>query len=371
MKKDIIHIYHGTQGAGGLYIHEIYLELKSKGFNQETFLSYYYPFKYGKRIFFKYTDLASGVKKSKLRIYLRGVELIVGLLYSYFYIIINRPKIVNYSLISSYISDYVFLKLIKTTSNSKIIVTCHDVIPFGESKNSILKQISIRKKILKYADYFLVHNENSIKDLEEVFNISCDKIFYHPFPLMDLNKINTNQNLNIQKDYDFAFLGHLRDSKGVDLLLDAWKMLHQKFPHAKLLLAGNLPDGSKLKLDNLEAQNIYTNIKYLSDDDYFGFLNKSRNIILPYRSGTNSGVLYNLLTMNVDIIYSDILMFANNPLLNEKGKFRAGDVYSLYEKLCEYYSSKIPRENYKLDEYKEKFSESVIDVYRNILNIKM
>lgn len=371
MKKDIVHVYHGTQGSGGLYTHEIYSELNSKGFSQEAFLSYYYPFKYGKRIFFRFTDLVSGVNKSKFRIYLRGIELIFGLLYSYSYIVIKRPKIVNYSLISSYFIDYAFLKLIKKTSNSKIVITCHDVIPFGENPDSISKQISIRKQILKSADYFLVHNQNSIKDLVEVFNISSNIIFYHPFPLMDLNKINTDQNLDSQKDYDFAFLGHLRDSKGVDLLIDAWKMFHKDFPDAKLLLAGNLPDGSKLEINNLETFNVTTRIKYLSDDDYFGFLNKSRNVILPYRSGTNSGVLYNLLTMNVNIIYSDILMFTNNPLLNDKGKFKAGDVDSLYQKISEYYSYKGPQENLSLDDYKEKFSEAVIDVYRTILNIKI
>lgn len=369
MKKDIIHIYHGSQGSGGLYIHEIYSVLQRADIKQETFLSYYYPFNYGKKIFFKYTDLASGLKKSRLRIYLRGIELLLGLLYTYFYIIINRPKIINYSLISSYISDCVFLKLIKYTSNSKITLTCHDVIPFGENKESIEKQISIRKRIFSYADFFIVHSENSIMDLKEVFSVPTDKIFYHAFPLMDLHKINDDKNLKLKKEYDFSFLGHLRDGKGVDILLDAWKIFHQKYPDAKLLLAGNLPNGSKLKFDGLENQNVYLHIKYLSDNDYFNFLNKSRNVILPYRNGTNSGVVYNLITMDVNIIYSDLLMFTSNPLLSKKGMFRANDVYSLLEKMFEYYQIEDFQKNYKIDEYEKKFSEGVFNLYKGLLNI--
>lgn len=371
MKKDIIHVYHGSQGSGGLYIHEIYSELERKGLKQEAFLSYYYPFNYGKKIFFKYTDLASGLKKSRVRIYLRGIELLFGLLCTYFYIIINRPKIINYSLISSYISDCIFLKLIKITSNSKIILTCHDVIPFGEDKKSIEKQISTRRKIFSYADFFIVHNENSILDLKQVFNIPIDRIFYHPFPLMDLHKINQNKDISIKKEFDFSFLGHLRDSKGVDILLEAWKLFNKKYPEAKLLLAGNLPDGSKLNLNNLEKFNVSLFIKYLSDEDYFAFLSKSHNVILPYKSGTNSGVLYNLITMDVNIIYSDLLMFTSNPLLNENGKFLANNVHSLFDKLAEFYLLKDVKVAKKIDEYEKKFNDKVYNVYKDLLNIKI
>lgn len=368
MKKDIIHIYHGSQGAGGLYIHEIYQVLKNNGVSQEAFLSYYFPFQYGKKIFFRYTDLASGIFKSKTRIFLRAIELFFGLLYTVLYIIVYRPKVVNYSLISSYLSDYIFLKILKMFSNSIIVLTCHDVVPFGENKKSILKQIKIRKKILRIADFFIVHNQNSIDDLQKLFNIPIKDIFYHPFPLMDLHKIVVVNDTNLKKEYDFSFLGHFRESKGVDLLIKAWKLFHEKYPHANLLLAGNFPNGSLLDLKDLEKFNVKLFPMYLSDEDYFNFLNRSKNIILPYKSGTNSGVLYNLIMMNVNIIYSDLPMFTSNVLLNDTGKFKTNDVNSLFEKMCEFYILKDIEIRPELNKYDENFKKIIIEVYKKIMS---
>ena len=65
-KKGCFHVYWGTQGNGGLYLDEIYQVLKSVGISQDVFVSYYYPLAYGKKVFFKYTDLISGKKRNRL-----------------------------------------------------------------------------------------------------------------------------------------------------------------------------------------------------------------------------------------------------------------------------------------------------------------
>lgn len=371
MRKDIIHVYHGSQGSGGLYTHEIYLVLKENGLKQEFFLSFYYPFNYGKKIFFKFTDLASGISKSKWRIYIRGLELIYGLFYTLLYVIFFRPKFVNYSLISSYWVDFIFLKLIALCSSSKIIITCHDVIPFGETTDSVIKQTFIRQKIFNLADFFIVHNENSSLDLQNIFRVKGDSIFSHPFPIMDLRKINDNVESTVKIRYDFSFIGHFREGKGVDILIEAWKLFHIKYPEAKLLLAGNIPDGSLLDLKDIGDYKVDLHSKYLSDKDYFDFLNLSKNVVLPYKKGTNSGVLYNLFCMNVNILYSDIAMFTNNDLLNPKGMFKANDAIKLYDKLCEFYSLDVKLEKQKVEKYNDYFKESTIEVYKIIMNIKL
>lgn len=370
MRKDFIHVYHGSQGSGGLYTHEIYSVLEKYDIKQELFLSFYYPFNYGKKIFFKYTDLASGISKSKWRIYIRGLELIYGLSYTLIYVILFRPRFVNYNLISSYWIDFIFLKLIFYCSSSKIIITCHDVVPFGETIDSVRKQTLIRQKIFNLADCFIVHNVNSAKDLQNFFMVKDDVIFSHAFPIMDLRKININNNVS-KVEYDFAFIGHFREGKGVDVLIEAWKLFHVEYPAAKLLLAGNIPDGSLLDLNCVDDYNVDLHSKYLSDKDYFDFLNKSKNIILPYVKGTNSGVLYNLFGMNVNILYSDIAMFRDNVLLNTEGMFKANDVNKLYEKLCEFYSVDLILENRKVEKYKEFFEDSTIEVYKLIMNKKI
>ena len=58
MKKiDILHIYPGTSGSSGLYTHEIFKSLE-KHYHQEIIVSYNFPFSYGKKIYYRFTDLA-------------------------------------------------------------------------------------------------------------------------------------------------------------------------------------------------------------------------------------------------------------------------------------------------------------------------
>ncbi|GHV04230.1 hypothetical protein FACS189416_2110 [Bacteroidia bacterium] len=87
MKKyNIFHIYYGTQGNGGLYLDEIYSALNFAGFKQKVFVSYYYPFNYGEKVFFRKTDLMAGGKKTKWRLILRYFELIKALFYPQIFI---------------------------------------------------------------------------------------------------------------------------------------------------------------------------------------------------------------------------------------------------------------------------------------------
>ena len=64
----------------------------------------------------------------------------------------------------------------------KLIITCHDVVPFANSYLNISKENSRRAYLLNMADFLLVHNENSIVDLMQYYQIKPSKIICHPFP---------------------------------------------------------------------------------------------------------------------------------------------------------------------------------------------
>lgn len=360
---DILHIYYGTQGISGLYTEEIYDALKSK-FSQEIIVSYYYPFPHGKKIFFKNTDLSSGRKNSMQRMLHRGVEYIFGLLKCMYFIILYQPKIVNYSLNSAFIFDVIFFKIVKIFSSSKLIITCHDVIPLAETEASKAKQMKYRQELFSLADYLLVHNENSTQDLIRIFKINPEKIISHPFPLMDLNKMFVANNNTIKK-YDFAMIGHLRKSKGLDLMLDAWEIFQKQHPEKKLLVAGNMPNKADYDLDHYKKLNIVFNLEYLNDREYFDLICNSKTVVLPYIMGSNSGVVYNLIGMNVNIIYSDLPMFVSNPFLEDSGKFSCGNINSLVNAMEKGLHENPKNSNNNL--YRENFTKDTINLYRSIL----
>jgi glycosyltransferase involved in cell wall biosynthesis len=367
-KKRVYHVYFGTQGSAGLYLDEIYQSLAKLNVNQDVFVSYYYPFNYGNKFFFKNTDLIATKKKKRFRLYVRYIELIWGLFQTLFKIVKNKPHVVNYSLISTFRPEYLFLSIIKKLLNIKLVITCHDVLPFGTTHQSMLNQKKIRKRFFDLADFLLIHNRNSKDDLCDYFQVSETKIICHPFPIMDLCKIYKKSSMISERTIDFLFIGHLREEKGVDLLLNAWKDFHRMYPQASLCIAGNRPENSNINIEEYDGYNVEFRLYFLSDGDYCKLIASARYVILPYLRGTNSGVVSTVLSMGTGLIASDISMFRNNPLINRE------NLFSIYSKksLLKIMSEKMSRDDtviIRLDDYRSKFQIELEDAYRKVLRL--
>lgn len=364
MSNTLFHVYAGTQGTAGLYLNEIFKAIEHTEIKQEAFVSYYYPFSNAKKIFYYFTDLASGNQKSKLRPYLRYLELLYGLFYVLVRALISRPKYLNYSLNSSYLPEYFFLIILKKLMRIKIIITCHDVVPFKNSHLDISKENKRRSYLLKMADYLLVHNDNSRKDLIKYYNIDPIKIISHPFPVMDLNFLKVS---NKQKTIDFLFIGHLRCEKGVTVLLDSWKVFNRIYPKATLYVVGNNPPNSGILVNNYEDLNINFILNYVDDITYAQYIASAKCVVLPYLRGTNSGIPSSVYSMGTDLIVSDIPMFRNNPLINEDAFFECGNSKSLIERLQSHYmlyqSQKLLP---NIDSYRATFRDQVVKLYTHL-----
>lgn len=360
----IYHIYWGTRGNSGLYLDEIYQCLKRGGYNQKLFVSYYYPFEYGEKIFFRYSDLAYCKVKGFWRKIIQVYEILLAFGRILFAAKNDKPQVVNYSLITgSYGFIVVFLKLLRSISGCKLVITCHDVLPFGNN-NRYASEMKNRRLLFTMADYLLVHNDSSIHDLENNFSIDRKKVVKHLFPLMDLTKINSINKR--EKNIDFLFIGHLRKEKGVDFLIRAWATYYEYNKKATLWICGK-PYGQNLDVDSLKKQNIFCNLGYISEDDYCRYIQSARYVILPYIKGTNSGIISTVLSLGANVITSDIPMFLNNPLVSQEDMFKVEDVKSFVEILEHKYS--LNTDNFikeKLVKYRKNFEEEVLNVYKTI-----
>lgn len=365
----ILHIYSGSQASGGLYLKEIVDKLEITGdYQQETIVSYYYPFHSKSKIFFRYTDLAANVKKTKLRLVLRFLELVCGLFYSMLFILKYKPDIVNYSLNSSFKIEYWFIVCSKYISKHKLYITCHDVLPFRSKIISMDKDIIRRKKFFDKADKLIVHNLQSEKDLVEYFKQSKDKIAFHSFPIMDLEKLNIDeQKFQLHEKFDFCFLGHLREEKGLNLLLEAWTLFNKKEPNASLIIAGNKASSTiDLNLELFKKKNITLIQKYLPDELYYNIILNSKTIVLPYIKGTNSGILSTIISTPINIIASDIPLFKNHPLIDNQLIFESNNINSLLSQLEKLYGNKYESTNreLQLEFYKKNFIKELKEIYK-------
>ena len=257
--------------------------------------------------------------------------------------------------------------MLKKISKAKLIVTCHDVCPFGHDINSNDSEIRNRKRIIELADFLLVHNENSTNDLKQYFGVSNDRIVSHPFPVMDLSKL-FKPHVNGKK-YDFLFIGGLRKEKGINFLLDSWPDVIEKIPTATLCIAGLKDTCDDFDVESLSKQNVEFHLHYISDQDFVDFIESSRYVLLPYLRGTNSGIISTVLSLHAKVITSDIPMYKNNPMLSENDMFEAGNRNAFVS--CVSKKMQECDDNYSVDllsSYRSAFNKDVLNVYKRILN---
>lgn len=361
----IYHIYWGTSGNSGLYLDEIYQCLKENGYKQKVFVSYYYPFEYGERIFFHHSDIAHCTVKGLKRKFVQLYEILVAFIRIIISARRDKPEVVNYSLISgSYWFVLYFLILLKWVSGSKLIITCHDVCPWGNHEHGS-REMKNRQKIFDIADKLLVHNDSSIIDLERVINIDRQKIVKHLFPIMDLTKLMGGKKC-VEKKCDFLFIGHLRRDKGIDFLINTWKTFHSHNKEAVLWICGR-PQGQDYDVNNLRQYNIICNLGFISDENYCQYIQSARYVILPYLKGTNSGIISTVLSLGADVVTSDISMFTDNPLVSRENMFKSGDADSLVKILKDKYDNQSPKDMEQLlCQYKENFYNEVLSAYKDL-----
>ena len=376
---DIIHVYGGTAGSAGLYLDSIYRSLQGK-FEQICIVNAYFPFKYGKKVFYRHTEMTGPNlfgNSVMLRRVVRYLELLGALLISLFYTIWYRPKILNYSMTSNLMVEYVFLFLVKKITKVKVVLTCHDVAPFQTDYSNREKDIARRMRFFNLADRLIVHNKNSHCALVNDFSISGSKILAHRFPIMDLKRIQSISEEKVEfkavnKKLGLLFVGHLRKEKGVRTLLDAWES--EEFKNLSLTIAGNIPPGQAGIFENISSSNTVIINKFLTDDEYANYIRNSDFVILPYLDGTNSGIPGSALSLGSIPITSNIPMFQNNELVFEQYMFNPGEVNSLVAVLRQLNKLKeddlamlVQSSLSKLMKYKSSFDDEVNRVYKDII----
>ena len=371
----IYHIYWGTAGNSGLYIDEIYQTLEKAGFNQKVFVSYYYPFNYGEKIFFKRTEMEHCHYRGLLRKLIQALELVYSLIVIWKNAKRDKPQIINYSYVSKGNSlILLFLRQLKGVKGTKLVITCHDVIPIIDNEAEYKKEIAIKKKIYSLADYYIVHTNNSKNDLLKLFEVADSQIMIHPFPLMDLSKLDKNSGESADDpEYDFLFIGHMRPEKGVDILFNAWMKFHESSPDSKLCIAGN-PNYYKNFLaqnaDVCERLQVILKLGFIKDDEYIRIVKSARCVVFPYTGGTNSGVISTVVSLGKDVITSNLGMFANNPFVPKENMFKAGDGNSLCEKLVAYKQGRLVSDSKeRIEKYRSIFQKQVISVYSSLSSI--
>lgn len=233
----------------------------------------------------------------------------------------NRRNKTDFINISSYYKLYKYIKSIHF--DVVFIYSPHPV-------NLFLYQIIDNRKIIPFVHDHILHS--GVKRLDAYIYkmqlkcfykksakiiVSCNRIkeeILHLRFMKDPTKIEVNylgllnnlcfEKLNHKYDVDVLFFGRVEYYKGLDILIDACKLL----PQYRFVIAGKGNLKEIHNIDSLPDNCMHIN-EYISDKDLATYINDAKIIVLPYRDATGTQTIQSVFYYRKPIIATTVGCF--------------------------------------------------------------
>ena len=326
MQREVWHVYYGTRGRAGAYIHAVQEACQQAHIRSRAFVScrYRYDTWNVTKCFFPITDAFQS--RNLFVVAIRAIEFVLGYIFVLILSLFSHPRI-NLSLNDDTIVTLLFVKSCKLLK-LPLDLTCHDVIAHNGTFSSR------RQSMVDLADRLIVHNDNARKTLRSILGEdSTSKIVQYPFPSASDSSILSSRKMKRARDElttqlngrstYILFIGVVRQSKGIENLLDAFQLISRK-KDLGLVIAGKWSGTpASLKERAVKLKHCILIDRYLTDDEFAAFIEGATVVVLPYLDYTHSAVLPSCADHKATVILSDIPMFReflpNYSLFFEKG----------------------------------------------------
>jgi glycosyltransferase involved in cell wall biosynthesis len=175
-------------------------------------------------------------------------------------------------------------------------VTAHEAAP---------GQAAARKRLLRSMDAVVVHSAHGAEQAER---LGADPARVRVIPHGAFDYL-TSQEGELPLPAQLAdvsgpvvlFFGLIRDYKGVDVLLRAWRSV----PDAELWVVG-MPRIDMTPLRSLAPARVRFVPRFVGDLELPAYFRRADVVVLPYRDADQSGVLYTALAFGKPLVVSDV-----------------------------------------------------------------
>lgn len=190
----------------------------------------------------------------------------------------------------------------------KKVLTIHDVSDFRGGGSAIP-----RKYILSSFDHFIVHNDFSRRQLEEIHDGQNISVIPHGHYLHSVNELPYVPDAT--KPLQLLFFGQIKKVKGLDVLLTAMGRVTEERPDVHLTIAGKVWHDDLAHYENLiEEMNLREHVtahfSFIPNDEVAEYFQKADAVVLPYRQIYQSGVLLLSMSYGRAVITSDLEPFS-------------------------------------------------------------
>lgn len=270
------------------------------------------------------------------------------------------------------------LRRVKKNGHTKVVCIADNIIPHEKRPGDI----PFTKYFVKPVDAFITMSEKVLADLPTFTGTKPSKFVAHP--LYDnfgekISKEEARRHFAIGNDQKILlFFGFIRKYKGLDILLDAMKILKDSnlpIADCKLLIAGEFYEDKKQYDDQIETLGIKDQLilktDFIPDSEVKYYLCAADVVVQPYRNATQSGVTPLAYHFEVPMIVTNV---GGLPSLVPEGKvglIAEPNAASIAEKIKAYFdrgsNSFLP---YLVEEKKkyswEKMTEAIVEMASNI-----
>jgi len=189
------------------------------------------------------------------------------------------------------------LRRVKKNNYTKIVCIADNILPHEKR----IADATLTKYFLKPVEAFITMSEKVLADLR-MFAKNKPAQFV-PHPLYDnfgekISKEEARSKLKINnEELIILFFGFIRNYKGLDILLNAMKILQNRkseIGNPKLLIAGEFYEDKKIYTDLIKELGIEDDLilhtDFIPDSEVKYYLCAADCVVQPYRHATQSGV---------------------------------------------------------------------------------
>lgn len=199
-----------------------------------------------------------------------------------------------------------FIFILRIFLKNKIFYGVHDN-PFDPKEKGPLLMIFLEKIFLKYSDIVITYSNFINEDIKKYLPKKKIETIYlgiHKDLFPDFKK-----NFDLNKEFlTILFFGRILPYKGIDTLIEAVEILREEKIKVETIIAGRGEIDEKY-LDKIKELKINLKNYWISNEELLSLLKKTDILIIPYKKGTQSGLISIGLAYGIPIIATNVGSF--------------------------------------------------------------
>ncbi len=242
----------------------------------------------------------------------------------------------------------------------RIALTAHNVNQARrDAKDSWLNRVTLRIQY-QLCDHIFVHTRKMKEELCQDFGVAekAVTVIRHPvndaFPDTELTPAEAKRRLGLRdNEKAILFFGRIRPYKGIEYLLDAFRLLlADEKANYRLIVAGEPKKGSEEYLHEIQQSvkrdfsqgQVILKIQFIPDEEMEVYLKGGDVLVLPYKEIFQSGVLFLAYSFGLPVVATDVGSFREEIVEGSTGFLcQPGDPAELARALEKYFASDLYR----------------------------